>query len=299
RRLGSVSEDGTARVWEADPQASLPVLRGHKKSVYPVAYSPDGQWIASGSWDGTVRLWDARTGDACAELRHPDVERVRALAFSPDGSWLVSGGDEDDRLRLWDVATGTLRKEIPGPGPWILSVAVSPDGAQIAARDWAGNLTVREVATGREVASVRLGGVGQMKGLAFSPDGRWLAGTTPDFEVALWDAKTYQLSARWPGHTGEIGALAFSADGRRLASASFDRTVRGWDVEGGKCQAVLSGHTDKVYTVAFHPDGKRLATGGSGGAVWLWDLARDEDVARLAGHGSFVWSVAFSPDGKS
>src|SRR5262249_34745371 len=197
RRLGSVSDDGTARIWGADPQASLPVLRGHSKSVYPVAYSPDGQWIASGSWDGTVRLWDALTGDECAVLRDPDVVRVRALAFSPDSSWLVSGGDDDDRLRLWDVATGTRRKEIQGPGAWILAVAVSPDGAQIAARDWAGNLSVREVATGRQVAFAQLGGVGQMKGLAFSPDGRWLATTTPDFEVALWDAKTYQVSARW------------------------------------------------------------------------------------------------------
>src|SRR5262249_8901591 len=175
RRLGSVSEDGTARIWGADPQTSLPVLRGHDRSVYPVAYSPDGQWIASGSWDGTVRLWDALTGDACAVLRHPGVVRVRALAFSPDSSWLVAGGDEDNRLRLWDVATGTLRKEIQGPGGRTLAVAVCPDGAQIAARNWAGNLSVRDVASGRQVASVQLGGEGQMKGLAFSPDGRWLA----------------------------------------------------------------------------------------------------------------------------
>jgi hypothetical protein len=135
-----------------------------------------------------------------------------------------------------------------------------------------------------------------MKGLAFSPAGRWLAATTPDFRVSLWDATTYRPAGRWSGHTGEVFAVAFSRDGRRLASASLDRTVRVWDVETGECR-VLHGHTDDVFAAAFHPDGRRLATAGRDRAVWLWDLERGEAVARLTGHTSFVWSLAFSPDG--
>ncbi len=296
RRLGSASEDGTTRIWEADPKASLPVLRGHLSGIYPVAYSPDGQWIASGSWDNTAFLWDAVTGERCAKLPHPGV--VWTLAFAPDSSWFVTGGDGDGRLHLWDVATCTC-KEIPGPGPRICSLAVSPDGTQIAAVDWTGNLSIREAATGREVAAVPLGGKGQMKGVAFSPEGRWLAASTPDFQVVFWDAHTYQPSRRLSGHTGEVFSVAFSRDGRRLASASLDRTVRVWDVATGQCQAVLRGHTEDVFAAAFHPDGTRLATAGRDQTIWFWDLAKGAEVARLQGHTNFVWSLAFSPDGKT
>ena len=195
-----------------------------------------------------------------AVLRHLGI--VRSLAFSPDSSWLVSGGDADESA----PALGRRDRHAPEgdsrAGRADLSVAVSPDGTLIAAVDWDGNLSVRDVATGQQVARVRLGGAGQMKGLAFSPDGRRLASTTPEFHVYLWDVRTHQPTKPLTGHTGEVFCVTFSRDGRRLASASLDRTVRVWDVEKGDCQAILRGHTDDVFTAAFHPSGTRLATAG-------------------------------------
>jgi WD40 repeat protein/predicted Ser/Thr protein kinase len=307
RRLASASHlvrdlyawDATVRIWEVGRPAGASVLLGHTSYVYPVAYSPDGQWIASGGWDNSIRLWDAVTGESCAVLPHPGF--VRALSFSPDSSWLVSGCDRDESLHIWNVATAQLENKLKTPGRlYIQAIAVSPDGAHVAAGDSDGTARIMETATGAEVYSFRMPWGGAKKSLAYNSNGRLLASTGEEpTQIDLWDTEARRRSARLTGHTGFVYSVAFSSDGRLLASTSGDRTVRVWDVAAAKCVAVLTGHSDDVFSAVFHPDGHRLASAGRDRAIWLWDLSTGQEVGRLEGHTNYVFSLAFSPDGGS
>jgi WD40 repeat protein/Tfp pilus assembly protein PilV len=294
-RSGAWLGDNTAGIWDVDFGGGLPVLLGHTWYVYPAMFSPDGRWIASGSWDRTLRIWDAKTGDPCAEF--PNGDYTRTLTFSPDSTRIVSV--QRRQPQIWDIVTRRHWKDFPQLDSLGHAAAFHPDGTTLAVLGGSGQVLVFDLATRTVVKTLSLGAAHDTKALAYSPDGRWLAGTDKDLKtVCVFDARTYEQKAQFTGHEGIVRTLAFSADGRFLASAGTDRVIRVWEVARGACR-LLEGHTDEVFALAFHPDGTRLASGGRDRAVWIWDLATQKKLVRLSGHTSYVWSLDFSPDGKT
>ena len=261
--------------------------------VSSVSFSPDGATLASGSWDGTVQLWDVVTGEPIATLGGRESSGS-SVSFSPDGATLASGS-LDGTVRLWAVATGEPIAPLEGHTDWVFSVSFSPDGATLASGSLDGTVRLWAVATGEPIAPLE-GHTFGVNSVSFSPDGATLASGSLDDTVRLWTVVTGEPIAPLEGHTDWVFSVSFSPDGATLASGSLDGTVRLWTVVTGEPIAPLEGYTDRVHSVSFSPDGATLAS-GAGGTILLWAVVTGEPIAPLEGHTFGVNSVSFSPDG--
>ena len=267
-------------------------LEGHERSVNSVAFSPDGSTLASGSWDGTIRLWNAVTGEHKTTLE--GYWGVLFVAFSPDGSTLASGSD--DTIRLWNAVTGEHKTTLEGHEGDVNSVAFSPDGSTLASGSSDRTIRLWNAVTGEYKTTLE--GYWGVLFVAFSPDGSTLASGSDD-TIRLWNAVTGEYKTTLEGHEGDVNSVAFSPDGSTLASGSSDRTIRLWNAVTGEHKTILEGHEGDVNSVAFSPDGSTLASGSSDRTIRLWNAVTGEYKTILEGHWWDVNSVAFSPDGST
>ncbi len=220
------SDEGI-RFWDTHTGEHKKTLTGHTDVVDTVVLSPDGNILASGSWDNTIRLYDAHTGEHKKTLTGHKSE-AESVTFSPDGKTLASG-NQDNTIRLWDVDTGENKMTLTGQTEWIRSLAFSPDGKTLASGGTERIIFLWDIETGKTKTKL-IGHTDWVYSIAFSPDGKTLASASFDTTLNLWDAHTGEYKKTLAGHTSSVNSIAFSPDGKILASGGSDGSVLLWEI---------------------------------------------------------------------
>ena len=321
--------------------AALPlphkIFTGHDRGVYSVAFSPDGKYILTGSYDGIVRLIDPQNDLELHQFVGNEEQRGVRAVFSLDGRSIFAGSNEGT-IWSWDLKSGNVNYHLSTDDAPI-DIKVSPDGKQLLTGSFEGNPLLLDAQTGAEichfsghtepvwgvtfspdskyVATASLDRTARLwaaescellrtfdtvDGLAsvdFSPDGKFLATAGWDGPARLWDVETGQVLRQFIGHSCYwLSSVRFSPDGKYLLTGSCDRTAKLWDVETGLALQTFNGHTDDVLAVAFSPDGQYILTAGDKTA-WLWDLQHVYgERPQFLGHTDSMWAVAISPDSR-
>jgi WD40 repeat protein len=272
----------------------LQTLTGHSNWVWSVAYSPDGQTLASGSLDNTIKLWNVNTGNLLQTLKGHS-ELVNSVAYSPDGQ-TVASGSLDKTIKLWNINTGNLLQTLEG----YYIVAYSPDGQTLALASGSDDKTIKlwDVNTGNLLQTLK-GHSELVNSVAYSPDGQTLASGNNDKTIKLWNVNTGNLLQTLEGHSNSVLSVAYSPDGQTVASGSRDSTIKLWNVKTGKLLQTFTDHSDFVTSVAYSPDGQTVASGSRDSTIKLWNVKTGKLLQTFKGHSSWVYSVAYSPDGQT
>ncbi len=309
-------EGGKIQIWSLADGTLDSILTGHTNVIDGI--DCEGDFIASGSRDNTLRVWDVTRGLEILRFDHLE-DTIRAVAFSPDGESLLTGFGRsassftNNSVSLWDLTSGAEIRRYDSHNIWIRSVAFSPDGQYILSAS--GGFTdvidpiirLWNTETG-EIESYLEGHEAQVLSVAFSPI-EWRAlSSSQDGKIILWDLQSGIPITTFEAHDGlAINAVAYSPDGKFFVSGGSDKQVTVWDLNTGKPLRNLIGtegqaHGDEVTSVAYSKDGKYiLSTSGAfersvDNTIKVWDAETGEWIRTFEGHLARVNQAAFTPD---
>ena len=269
--------------------------------IVSVALSPNGQYVAGGTNNGEIRLWQATDGQLLLAFKG-HIKLTWSLAFNPASTHLVSGG-YDGLVKVWEVSSGQCVSILQGHTKWVEWVAVHPAGRLLATCSDDRSIRLWDLSTSRCI-KIWPEQHQEVWSVAFSPDGRWLSSSYGDGVVKIWDHASGQCLWSVAAHHGSaVTCLAFSPDSQLLCSGGEDATIMVWQASNGDHLGTLSGHTDAVQCLGFNAQGV-LASGSFDRTVKLWQLGKvghtgeaAQCVGTLRGHTGWVWSTAFGPSG--
>ncbi|NEQ36878.1 MAG: hypothetical protein F6K40_11555 [Okeania sp. SIO3I5] len=252
-------------LWNLETGKLLNTLSSHTANVRSVAISPDGRTLASGSGDGTVKLWDIPTGEMLTSFFHSGV--VTAVGFTADSRGVV-GVSSDRGMKLWNIYTGELLHTMNGSQP----IAFGADGLRMAASGGTRYIRLWNVAQGQLLKNLSIPNTNNNQGIeaiAFSQDGQTIAHVMRgENQILVWDVETWEVRHTLEKHSEAVKAIAISPDGKILASSSEDGKINLWDVGSGKLLRSIKGYGAMV----FSPDSQQLVSVGEDDMIQLWQI---------------------------
>ena len=271
-------------IWDLEKGKIVRKLSGHSDSVFSVAYSHDGDFIVSGSYDSTIRIWETKTGncvkifDACNKNEDSLHAPVGAVVFSPNNDNIVSGLYCGEEVVIWDIKSQKILHILKG-GYYVQGVAFSPKGDKIIAGGVDQKVNVWDVYSGNLVMSLK-GHTGKINSVKYSPNGKFIVSASDDKTIICWDADNGSIQWQLRGPESEISSLAYSPDGNYIAATSsdIDNQVIVCDSKTGELIVAYKGLMAPAESVAFCPNSRHIVSAGLDGTIVVWDFPPLQEV---------------------